>query len=306
MVMAVAEDTALSPITLSHNGLRFGALACGMTKNAGQPLVLCLHGFPDTAHSFRFLLPALAAAGYRAVAPMMRGYEPSSQPADGDYLLTTLARDVLGWADDLGADRVHLVGHDWGAAVSYLAGAMAPDRFYSLSTMAVPHAARFADGIKAVPGQLIKSWYMTFFQLRGFAERMVERNDWALIKRLWQSWSPGYTLSPQDWAIMRDVFAAPGVKSAMLAYYRQNASPAVMFGLKKTEASALTCVPVPTLAITGADDGCIDTRLYDHLFQKEDFPKGFAVKRIAGAGHFAHLEKPEIIHALILEWLGRP
>jgi len=104
---------------------------------------------------------------------------------------------------------------------------------------------------------------------------------------------------------MREAFAAPGVKHAMLAYYRQNASPAVMFGLKKTEASALTCVPVPTLAITGADDGCIDTRLYDHLFQEGDFPKGFKVERIVGAGHFAHLEKPEMIHTLILDWLGR-
>jgi pimeloyl-ACP methyl ester carboxylesterase len=292
-------------ITLSNGGLRFPALACGLKENADGPVVICLHGFPDTHHTFCHQLPALAGAGYRAIAPMMRGFTPSSQPEDQDYTLGALARDVIAWCDDLGADQVHLIGHDWGAAVAYIAGAMVPERFLSLSTIAVPHAARFADGIKAVPGQLLKSWYMTFFQFRGLAEWAVARKDWALVRKLWQDWSPDYNLAPKDWALRREVFAAPGVKAAMLAYYRQNASPAIMFGLKKTEASQLTTVPVPTLAITGADDGCIDTRLYDHVFMQSDFPKGLMIERIAGAGHFAHLEKPETVNALLLDWLAK-
>ncbi|PHS21576.1 MAG: epoxide hydrolase [Robiginitomaculum sp.] len=291
-------------ITLSNGGLRFPALACGLKENPDGPVAICLHGFPDTHHTFFHQLPALAGAGYRAIAPMMRGFTPSSQPENHNYALGTLARDVIAWCDDLGASQVHLIGHDWGAAVAYIAGAMAPERFLSLSTIAVPHAARFADGIKAVPGQLLKSWYMTFFQLRGLAEWAVARKDWALVRKLWQDWSPDYSLAPEDWALRREVFAAPGVKTAMLAYYRQNASPAIMFGLKKTEASLLTTVPVPTLAITGAEDGCIDTRLYDHVFMRSDFPKGLSIERIAGAGHFVHLEKPEAINALLLDWLN--
>ena len=289
---------------LSNGALEFTALTCGMKENEGRPLVVCLHGFPDNARSFRFQLPAMAKAGYRAMAPTLRGYEPSSQPQDEDYLLTTLARDVIAWSDDLGEDRVHLVGHDWGAAVAYMAGALAPTRFHSLTTLAVPHAARLPDGIREVPSQLVKSWYMMFFQLRGIAEFAVERNDWSLIKRLWKNWSPGFELPAEEWKSLRETFEAPGVKKAMLAYYRQNASPRVMLNLETTEAGSLTTVPVRTLAITGADDGCMDTRIYDHVFSDEDFPKGFRVERIENAGHFAHQERPEEINRLILAWLA--
>jgi pimeloyl-ACP methyl ester carboxylesterase len=290
-------------IQLSHGSLEFSALACGLEANAGDPLVICLHGFPDNARSFRFQLPALADAGYRAIAPTLRGYEPASQPADGDYSFVALARDVLAWMDALGEDKVHLVGHDWGAGISYVAGALAPERFHSLTTIAVPHAARFPEGIREVPAQLLKSWYMMFFQLRGVAEFAVERNDWSLIKRLWKNWSPGFDLPEKEWEELRTTFAAPGVKQAMLGYYRQNVAPSIMLGLKQTEAAALTIVPVRTLAITGADDGCIDTRLYDHVFLEDDFPNGVRVERIQHAGHFAHLEKPAEINRLILEWL---
>src|SRR3954453_9658907 len=101
--------------TLHHGALSFSALEQG-----SGPLVLCLHGFPDHARTFRAQLPAFAEAGLHAVAPMMRGYEPASQPADGDYHVLRIAEDVIAWLDELGADRAHVVGHDWGAFVAYL------------------------------------------------------------------------------------------------------------------------------------------------------------------------------------------
>lgn len=293
----------MQEIKLSNGSLAFSALACGLAENAAGPLVLCLHGFPDNARSFRFQLPAFAKAGYRAIAPTLRGYEPGSQPTDGDYGFATLGRDVLAWMDDLGEERVHLVGHDWGAGIAYVAGALAPERFLSLTTLAVPHAARLPDAMREVPSQMRKSWYMMFFQLRGIAEVALARNDWALIRRLWKSWSPSFDLPAEEWESLRATFEAPGVKQAMLAYYRQNASPGVVLGLKKTEAASLTTVPVRTLAITGAEDGCIDTRIYDHVFRDEDFPKGVRVERIPGAGHFVHQEKPEEINRLVCDWL---
>lgn len=292
-------------ITLTHGLLTFTAQAAGFDENPAGPVVLCLHGFPDDARSFRHQLPALADAGYRAVAPMLRGYEPSSQPADGDYSVSAIAGDVLAWIDGLGEDRVHLVGHDWGAAITYLAGAMAPERFHSLTTLAVPHSARLPQAIREVPRQVMLSWYMSFFQLRGVADWAVERNDWALVRRLWKGWSPSYTLSPDEWASLRTTFEAPGVKQAMLGYYRHNASPDVLLGWKKTPATTLTTVPVRTLAITGEEDGCMDTRLYDHAFLAEDFPNGVMVKRIQGAGHFVHQEKPEEINEILLGWLDQ-
>lgn len=291
---------ALDSTVLKNGALEFTALAAGPAS--GTP-VICLHGFPDNAHSFRYLLPALADAGYRALAPTMRGYEPSSQPADGDYSMAALVGDLVAWIDGLGAGKVHLVGHDWGAVVAYLAGALFPDRFLTVTVMAVPHSARFAEGIKEVPGQLLNSWYMIFFQLRGIADWAVARNDWALIKKLWRDWSPGYALGEDEWACLRETFEGAGVKKAMLAYYRQNASPTVLLGLRKPETPPPTVIPVPTLAVTGADDGCIDTRLFNLVMLEEDFPKGLRIERIARAGHFAHVEKPDEINRLILDWI---
>jgi len=234
----------------------------------------------------------------------MRGYELSSQPEDRDYRIATLARDVLAWLDELGEDRVHLVGHDWGAAVAYAAGALAPERFASLTTLAVPHIARFRKLTWRAPSQLLKLWYMSFFQLRGIAEWAIERKDWALVKRLMKNWSPGLELDDEDWQHLRGVFEVPGVKRAMLSYYRQNVSPALLLGLRVSEAMRLTSVPVRTLAIAGDDDGCMESRLYEHLFEERDFPAGFQIERLPDAGHFLHRERPAEINALLLPWLS--
>lgn len=309
-------------MTDSNKGLQFGETASLMQyggdvprfitvgrfikENVSAPLVLFLLGFPDNEPFFRHQLPVLAEAGYRVIAPRMRGYESSSQPEDGDYDVTRIAGDIRAWLDGLGEDKVHLVGHDWGAIVSYVAGSLSSDRLHSLTTIAVPHAARFNEGVRRVPAQFHRSWYVNFFQIPGIAEHFVQRNDWALIRKLWRDWSPEYDMSDEDWADLRATLAVPGVKRAALGYYRQNASPLVLLGLKKAEAGRLTTVPVRTLAITGAQDGYVDTRLYDHTFYDKDFPDGFRVERIDGVGHFAHLEAPEVVNPLLLEWFLRP
>ena len=287
-------------LVLSHGPLRFSTEVAGLDQGEEQACVVCLHGFPDNARSFRHQLPALAAAGYRVYAPMMRGYEPSSQPAGGDYSIDALASDVIAWLDELGEAQVDLVGHDWGAAVAYRVGALAPERFRSLTTIAVPHAARFFASVPRVPIQVRHSWYMLFFQLRGIAEHVVERDDWALIRRLWADWSPSYRLSDEEWADLRETFAAPGVKHAMLGYYRHALAPRAIRDLQTQS----PLVPVRTMAITGVDDGCIDTRLFDHALDEADFPAGLRVERIVNAGHFAHLERPKRINALLLDWLA--
>ena len=285
--------------TLHANGLEFSALVQGE-----GPIVLCLHGFPDNQRSFRLQLPALAAAGYRAIAPTLRGYEPSSQPADGDYHIVRMAEDVVGWIDDLGADRVHLVGHDWGAVIGYAAAALAPGRLHSLTTIAIPHPGRLQDGaIQQVPSQLRNSWYMMFFQLRGIADHVVERNDWALIEKLWRDWSPGWSPPPEELAAVKRTLALPGVKKAALGYYR------AMFGFraegaKETRRLLDSRIEVRTLALTGALDGCMDTRLHDLAMHADDFPNGMRVERIENAGHFVHQERPEQVNKLLVDWLG--
>ncbi len=294
--MADREET----LTLRANGLTFSALAAGQGE-----VVLCLHGFPDNMRSFRFQLPTLAAAGYRAVSPMIRGYEPSSQPADGDYHLIRMAEDVVGWIDELGEERVHLVGHDWGALISYATAAYAPHRLRSLTTLAIPHPGRLrTDGIAKLPSQLWNSWYVFFFQLRGLADLVVEARDWAFIEKLWRDWSPGWELPSAELDHVKRTLAQPGVKRAALGYYRAMLNP-FSGAAKDTEKLLSAKTPVRTLAFTGALDGCMDTRLHDVAMVDGDFPAGMEVARVAGAGHFLHQEKPEEVNRLLIDWLGR-
>ena len=294
--MTEASET----LTLEASGLRFSALAQGE-----GPVVLCLHGFPDNLRSFRFQLPALAAAGFRGVAPTLRGYEPSAQPADGDYHIVRMAEDVVGWIDALGQERVHLVGHDWGAVIGYAAAALAPERLITLTTLAIPHPGRLrSDGIRKLPSQIRTSWYMLFFQLRGIADRAVEARDWALIEKLWRDWSPGWALPADELAAVKRTLAQPGVKRAALAYYR------AMFDLRSPAAKQTAQlfdakIQVPTLALTGALDGCMDTRLHDLALDASDFPAGLQMTRLEDAGHFLHQEKPDEVNRLLLDWLAR-
>lgn len=294
--------TIKTTIKLHHKELSFSAIYHG-AEMTEAPLVLCLHGFPDNANSFRYQVDDLLAAGYRVLTPTMRGYEPSSIPADNDFALDSIARDVVAWLDELQLERVHLVGHDWGSAIAYIAATMAPERFLSLTTIAVPHPKRFSrEGMLKVPVQGLRSWYMLFNQIPGLSDYFVKRNDWALIRFLWRKWSPKQVLSDAEWDDLRKTFAQPGVVKAMLSYYRQNVSPAQLLGLKNSAANSLGQIPVPNMAITGSDDGCIDTRVFDCAILPEDHPMGMRLERIEGAGHFTHQEKPAVINRLLIDW----
>jgi pimeloyl-ACP methyl ester carboxylesterase len=287
-------------IELSSQGRRFSALALG----AG-PTVLCLHGFPDHHQSFRHQLSALAAAGYRAVAPLLRGYEPASQGRRHvpDFHPVQLAGDVAQWARQLGeGEPVHLVGHDWGAIVTYGVCGLEPALFRSAATLAVPPMHALQKGIRRHPVQIRNSGYTLFFQLRGIADRIVAARDFAFLERLWRTWSPGWDFQPADMAALKERFRQPGVLWSALAYYRATLNPFLADSRKMSE---LTEQPneVPTLAITGERDGCMDTRLYDCV-DVARFPNGYRMERLAGAGHFVHQEKPEDVNRILLDWIG--
>ena len=289
------EVTDTEQLSFEHGALTFSAHAMG-----DGPVVLCLHGFPDNAGSFRHQLPALAEAGYRAISLTLRGYEPGSIPADGDYTMETIATDILAVIDNLDNGPVHLIGHDWGAAVAYVAAAAAPEQFKSLTVMAVPHAGRFAREGLRIPKQLRLSWYMGFFNIPWLSDWVVQRQDYAFIRKLWRDWSPGWQPEP---GVLDDVIrtlSQPGVRSAALGYYRAALS---IHALLVSAEEAHYEVPVPTLALTGERDGCIDSRVFELLMKPQDFPRGLTVERVSNAGHFLHQEQPQRVNELILEWL---
>jgi pimeloyl-ACP methyl ester carboxylesterase len=296
------DPLSLKAIQLHRDELVFSA-DYYPAASSGAALVLCLHGFPDNAHSFRYQTDALLAAGYSVLVPTMRGYEPSSIPQNQDFNLESIAGDVIAWLDEIQQEQVHLVGHDWGSATAYTAASLHPERFLSLTTIAVPHPRRFSrEGMLNVPVQGLKSWYMLFNQLPGLSDYLIRRKDWALIRYLWRRWSPDQVLSEREWDDLRATYGQPGVLKAMLSYYRNNVSPTQLLGLKHSALNSLGQIPVPNLAITGADDGCIDTRVFDHAILAEDHPAGFRLERITGAGHFVHQEEPVLINRLLVEW----
>jgi pimeloyl-ACP methyl ester carboxylesterase len=288
--------TQLETLDIEARGLHFPALACGT-----GPLVLCLHGFPDCHRSFRHQLPALARAGYRAVAPALRGYAPECQTGLDDTHALAAADDAIAMVHALGEDRAHLVGHDWGAVATYLAGARAPDTFRSLTTLAVPHPLGIAMNLHRYPMQLRLSWYMLFFQLRGVAERKLRADDFALIERLFRDWSPSFRLEASEMRAIKDVFAAPGVVEAALAYYRQLLDFSAD-SFHAAQKSLRTPIETPLLALTGAEDGCLMTELYD-VAMDERFMKRVVVERMLGVGHFLHQEEPERVNARLIAWL---
>lgn len=289
--------SAIDILTLEHEGMRFSARATGE-----GPLVLMLHGFPDDFHSFDAQMEAIAAEGYRVVAPMMRGYETSSCSPRDLYHLIHLASDVFAWMKLLKAKQCHLVGHDWGALTSYVAVALQPKKFASLTTLAIPHLRRSLQGVAGVPSQLVKSSYILLMQFQKASEAIVERDDYAFIETLWRRWSPSWQYAPADIEQVKSTFRADGVTHAATQYYRCLLQP-LSLSTQQSWRLLTSRVSVPTLAITGEQDGCMDSRLYDSLMREQDFENGLEVCKLPNAGHFLHREAPVEVNGLILDWI---
>ncbi|SFF65719.1 Pimeloyl-ACP methyl ester carboxylesterase [Fontimonas thermophila] len=263
--------------------LRGVELAC-LERGTG-PLVLCLHGFPDTAYGFVPLLDRLAAAGYWGVAPFLRGWKPSGLAKDDDYRITTIVADLIELMDALGVRRAHLVGHDWGAVASYIAGVRHPDRIGAIVAAAVPHPRRFL--LRPTLRQLYRSRYMAYFQLPHLPERRIAADGFAWLHRLVRSWSPRWGYTQADLAPVQDSLADPAHCRAALAYYRS--LPGVLRE-RRHWSLLMKPLPVPAKVICGADDGCIGPEMFTD--QAHCFAAAYELVRIEGAGHFMHREQP--------------
>ena len=290
-------------IILENGDLKFSAYHYN-SENKNAPLVFCLHGFPDNWNTFKYQIDDLIEAGYQIIIPQMRGYQPSSIPENLDFKIDAIVSDVVSWIDQLGATNVHIVGHDWGCIITYVVADAIPEKINSITTIAVPHTGRFlTKGLIKVPIQILKSWYILMNLIPGLSEYLFKRNDWALLKNLWKLWSPGFTPSDEEWNDLKSTFDQPGVFNAILQYYRQNTAIVDILGIRKSKYRLLKEVNVPNLAITGENDGCIDSRTFDYCILEEDYPKGYKLARIKNAGHFTHLEAPEEVNKLIVDWL---
>lgn len=225
------------------------------------------------------------------LAPWLRGYAPS--PRKGPYDLLTLVDDVVAlidaWSPDLPVD---LVGHDWGGVLVYLVSAFAAERVRCAVTLAMPHPKTFVRQLRT-PHQLRASWYMALFQLPG-STWLAQRDDFAMIDRLWRTWSPGYTLPAADRAALHATLAAS--MPAPLEYYREARRHA-----RKLLALDVPMVVNPLLALHGADDGCV---LPPTIDDEELFGAPHERVIVPSVGHFLHLEQPAQIADRIATFLA--
>jgi pimeloyl-ACP methyl ester carboxylesterase len=285
--------------TISANGLEFAYFEDGP---ADGPLALCLHGFPDSAHSWRHLLPELAAAGFHAVAPFLRGYAPTQVAPDGHYQMGAVVRDIESLHEALGGgEDAVIIGHDWGALATYGAVAHQPQRWHRAVTAAVPPTSAIGMSLFGYP-QLHASWYMFFF-LSPMAEMALPLDDYSFIDGLWADWSPGYD-AKWDIAKVKESIGDPEHILAAISYYRAMYNSELHAPeYAEEQAASFLPTPKPTLYLHGRNDGCM---LPSSIGSPLDFmAEGSEVEMVEGAGHFLHLEQPELVNRRIVDFLTR-
>ena len=274
---------AATTTDVTVEGLTFPVLT---TPVRSSETVIFLHGFPQTSAVWSPYLERVAAAGFTAVAPAMRGYSATARPTDvGDYTLDHLVGDVLGIADGLGVDRFHLVGHDWGGVVGWAVAAAFAERLCSLTSVSTPHPRALAWSLWR-SSQLARSWYVGFLQIPQVAERLLTRRDGALLRRLLR----GSGLPEADADAYSRAMLEPGAMAAAIAYYR---------ALRPGRVLAVGRISVPTLYVWSTGDPALGPVAAQRTAGEVDGPYRFEV--IEGASHWIPETRVDELSELVLE-----
>ena len=251
----------------------------------GTPVVF-LHGFPDSGRLWRHQVPVLADAGFRVIVPDLRGYGGSDKPAEvSAYALPYLAGDVVGVLDQLGVERAHVVGHDWGAALAWALGSLLPDRVAQLAVLSVGHPTSFAS---AGYEQREKSWYMLLFQFEGVAEQWLSSDGW----RNFREW----VRHPDTEAVITEL-EETGALTPGLNWYRANVPPQAFVD----GPPALPPVHADTMGVWSSGDFALTEA--QMLASAAHVAGQWRYQRVDGPGHWLQLEAPDLINGLLLDFL---
>ena len=294
----MSEAVTIEEITVDANGLSMHALVAGPTDG---PLVVLLHGFPELALSWRRQLPALAAAGYRAVAPDQRGYGETD--LRGPYDTGTLVRDVVELVHALGRERATVVGHDWGGAIAWTAARDHPEAVERLVALNCPPPEVLARALRRSVRQLRRSWYMAFFQLPWLPERRMTRDGASVVARALVGGSHNRSAwSRDDVEAYRAAFSRPGRAKAAIDWYRAAFRRSVV----PRRRSVRPRISTPTLVIWGTEDRFLGADLVERAKLSSVFAPGNepVVVLIEEAGHFVQNEAAERVNEELLRWLG--
>jgi pimeloyl-ACP methyl ester carboxylesterase len=264
---------------------------------AGDPVVL-LHGFPEIGHSWRHQLPALAAAGFHAVAPDLRGYGGSDRPSAVDaYAAPKLVGDVAGLIRALGHESAHVVGHDWGGGLAWGLAGNLPGMVRSLTILNAPVGPVSARLRREDPAQRAKSWYMLLFQFPGVAEAWLSADDFANLRQfVFDTAAPG-TFPDDEREVFVDALRRDGALTAALNYYRANMPPASWL----RDPPDPPPVTVPTMIIWGEADAYMDPVLLERSAATVTGP--LRIERLPGVSHWVQQEAPDRVNELLLDFL---
>lgn len=290
-------------LTIDLPRVRMNALAWG--PDDGR-LALCVHGFPDSAHSWRFVAPLLAAKGFRVVAPFTRGYSPTGLAADDDYHLGALMSDMIDLHASLnGGDDALFIGHDWGSFTANGLAAYPGSPFAVYVSMALPPVRaidnsrhNLVQNLRMSAIQLRRSWYVLFFQLPFLPERVLHR----VIPRLWKDWSPRGVDVSDGVSYALAALPSRAHRRAAVAYYRamvRFTTPTTTYvGLHRFRFK----IPSrPLLVLHGEQDGAMQVGYLDGVI--DALPPGSRVRTVPDAGHFLQVDQPEAVCAAVLDYL---
>ena len=291
-------DETLSDL-IEHRYAQLGDVRLHYVEVGEGPLVLLLHGFPQFWYMWRFQIPALAGAGFRVVAPDMRGYNLSEKPRGvSSYRVELLARDVEHLILACGEESAMVVGHDWGAAVAWVTAMMYPERVKRLGILNVPHPERFARGLLR-PAQLLRSSYMFFFQIPRLPEKGLVVGDFASLRYALRNeqMHPG-AFTDVDIERYVEALARPGALTAALNYYR------ALFRRNPLKARALLRrIEAPVMVIWGERDRYLSKELAEPA---PAWVPNLRVERLPDASHFVAEDRPDEVNSLLIGFLKPP
>jgi pimeloyl-ACP methyl ester carboxylesterase len=275
-------------VGLPGKRIEVGGLSFHVVDEGEGPAVLLLHGFPDSSYLWRNQIPALVEAGFRVIAPDLRGFGESDKPREVEaYGLQNSVSDVTAILDALEVERTSVVAHDWGAPIGWLLATLFPQRIERLAALSVGHFSTFTN-VENIE-QRERSWYMLFFQFEGVAEEHLTRNDWELFRALFRNHSELATWIPD--------LERPGALTAALSWYRANVNPRNSV----TDAPALPPVQVPVLGIWSTGDAYLTEQ---QMVESAPAVAGpWRYERIEDASHWMQLDQPDRLNRLLIGFL---
>jgi pimeloyl-ACP methyl ester carboxylesterase len=277
------------------NGIALNVVLAGPAS--GKPLVF-LHGFPEFWFAWRFQIDYFVSSGYRVIIPDQRGYNLSDKPAGiANYSVDLLARDIIGLLDTVVDSKAFVVGHDWGAAVTWYLGARYSDRVSRTAMLSGPHPRAFVKNLITNTAQLRRSWYVFFFQLPWLPEFILRKRDWALLVRVLRNTSPPGIFSDLDLEQYKESWARKGALTAMLNWYRA----ALLRSSKLAFNSEASRVKVPALLILGKNDQFVSETMARESLQSCD--DGY-LEMLETATHWVQHEESAQVNTLLSQFFA--